>query len=49
MNHSQDKENSDDSNHGYQETELKKRLFDNLKSAGVLDGMKSSLRSKLYD
>jgi hypothetical protein len=28
---------------------MKRRLFDNLKKAGVLDGMKSTLRGRLYE
>jgi len=48
---SDEKENySDDSNGvGAQENEIKRKLFDNLKKAGVLDGMKSTLRVRLYE
>lgn len=28
---------------------MKKKLFENLKKAGVLDGMKSTLRVRLYE
>jgi hypothetical protein len=28
---------------------MKRRLFDNLKKAGILDGMKSTLRVRLYE
>ncbi len=28
---------------------MKRRLFENLKKAGVLDGMKSTLRGRLYE
>jgi len=28
---------------------MKRKLFDNLKRAGVLDGMKSTLRVRLYE
>lgn len=42
------KENSDESN-GVNENEMKRKLFDNLKRAGVLDGMKSTLRVRLYE
>jgi len=28
---------------------LKKQLFDQMKSAGILDGLKSQMRTKLYD
>ena len=28
---------------------LKKNLFDQMKNAGILDGLKSQMRSKLYD
>ena len=41
------KENSQEDING--EAEMKRRLFENLKSAGVLDGMKSTLRGRLYD
>ena len=44
-----DKENSSEDSNTPQETELKKRLFDNLKKAGVLDGMKSTMRTRLYE
>ena len=45
-----EKENySEESNSGGQETELKRKLFENLKKAGILDGMKSTLRGRLYD
>ena len=40
----QDKENSNEDSNSNHENELKKRLFENLKKAGVLDGMKSSMR-----
>ena len=52
---SDEKENySEDSNmyaedEGAKENEMKRRLFDNLKKAGVLDGMKSTLRGRLYE
>ena len=48
---SDEKENySDESNgQGAQENEMKRKLFDNLKKAGVLDGMKSTLRVRLYE
>ena len=45
---SDEKENSNDENGG-QENEMKRRLFENLKKAGVLDGMKSTLRGRLYE
>ena len=32
-----------------QENEMKRRLFENLKKAGILDGMKSTLRGRLYE
>lgn len=28
---------------------MKKRLFENLKRAGILDGMKTSMRTRLYE
>jgi hypothetical protein len=31
------------------ENDMKRRLFENLKKAGVLDGMKSTMRVKLYE
>jgi hypothetical protein len=31
------------------ETELKKNLYDSMKNTGVLNSLKSQLRSKLYD
>ena len=31
------------------EQDLKRRLFDNLKKAGILDGMKSTMRVRLYE
>ncbi len=47
---SDDKENSSDEfNNAGQENEMKRRLFENLKKAGVLDGMKSTLRGRLYE
>jgi len=46
---SADKENLfDDSNSQY-EQEMKKRLYDNMKKAGILDGLKSSMRGRLYE
>lgn len=46
---SDDKENSSEEiNSGY-ENDMKRRLFENLKKAGVLDGMKSTLRGRLYE
>jgi LisH len=48
---SDEKENySEESNGALQhENELKRKMFENLKRAGVLDGMKSSLRGQLYE
>ena len=34
---------------GADENELKQQLFSSMKSAGVLNGLKSQLRAKLYD
>ncbi len=43
-----EKENS--SGHSnFEESEVKKAMFDSLKRSGVLDGLKSQLRGKLYD
>jgi hypothetical protein len=33
----------------YDEQELKKTLYESMKNSGVLGGLKSQLRSKLYD
>ena len=49
---SDDKENSSEEVNGgmgAQENEMKRKLFENLKKAGVLDGMKSTLRGRLYE
>ena len=48
---SDDKENSsEDANQlNSGENEMKRKLFENLKRAGVLDGMKSTLRGRLYE
>lgn len=43
------KENYSDESNGVNENEMKRKLFDNLKRAGVLDGMKSTLRVRLYE
>lgn len=42
-----DKENSDFNN--YEESELKRTLFESMKKSGILDGLKSTLRTRLYD
>lgn len=34
---------------GPSENDMKRKLFENLKKAGVLDGMKSTLRGRLYE
>ena len=44
-----DKENSSQDSNTFQETQVKKQLFDSLKNAGILDGLKSQLRGRLYD
>ena len=31
------------------EQEIKKQLYDSMKSSGILDGLKSQLRGRLYD
>ena len=54
---SDEKENTHSENEVYgsqsmaasQENEMKRRLFENLKKAGILDGMKSTLRGRLYE
>jgi hypothetical protein len=48
---SDDKENSSEDANNLQsgENEMKRKLFENLKKAGVLDGMKSTLRGRLYE
>lgn len=45
---SDEKENSSEEFNA-QENEMKRKLFENLKKAGVLDGMKSTLRGRLYE
>lgn len=42
------KENSS-KNDAYDESELKRTLYESMKNSGVLGGLKSQLRSKLYD
>lgn len=51
MSPDEEKENFSDESNGVsgQENEMKRKLFDNLKKAGVLDGMKSTLRVRLYE
>jgi len=44
-----DKENSSRELNQFEEGELKKTLFESMKKSGILDGLKSSLRTKLYD
>lgn len=46
---SDEKENYSEESNSMHETEMKRRLFENLKRAGVLDGMKSTLRGRLYE
>ena len=31
------------------EQEMKRRLYENMKKAGILDGLKSSMRGRLYE
>jgi len=45
---SDEKENSSE-DFNAQENDMKRKLFENLKKAGVLDGMKSTLRGRLYE
>ena len=44
-----DKENFGHSSNNFSENEIKKHLYDSMKSSGILDGLKSNLRQKLYD
>jgi LisH len=44
-----EKENYSEESNGGLENEMKRKLFENLKKAGVLDGMKSTLRVRLYE
>jgi hypothetical protein len=50
---SDDKENLSENSASFvdpaQENEMKRKLFENLKKAGVLDGMKSTMRVRLYE
>lgn len=46
---SDERENISEESNGAHENEMKRKLFENLKRAGVLDGMKSSLRGRLYE
>ena len=43
------KENISDDSNGQQENELKRRLYENMKKAGILDGLKSNMRGRLYE
>lgn len=46
---SHDKENIFDEANSQSENELKKRLYDNMKKAGILDGLKTNMRVRLYE
>ncbi len=41
------KENFD--SNSFEENDMKRMLYEQLKKGGILDGLKSQLRSKLYD
>jgi len=43
------KENYSDNQPSSHDSEMKRKLFATLKKSGVLDGMKSTMRSKLYE
>lgn len=43
------KENASKNEVHYDENELKRTLYESMKNSGVLGGLKSQLRSKLYD
>lgn len=49
MNSFQDKENMSEESNSYQEQEMKKRLFENMKKSGILDGLKTHMRGRLYE
>jgi hypothetical protein len=44
-----EKENYSGSSNFQDEEHMKKHLFDQMKGAGILDGLKSQMRTKLYD